>query len=362
MSSDIREAVSVENPTLAPVRAVNRVQTVDIVKGIAILLMVYGHIEQGGMHRHWWDAMPGVVAGVHFSNAFVYSFHMASFFFVAGLFLTSSIHRRGPWPFTLEKCKTILYPYLLWSLVTVVSDPLTARFRSATHPFSWSDAGMGILSGNDSWFLITLFICQILALLVYRLPHWAQMLLALAACYLIPFSSITVFYTPFLYFPFVVAGIWFGAEGMRRLASIPQWQVALGFAALCAAQLFIIAHTGDVSRWNRFPVGMVGIFMLVLFSTAFSGTLLGRVFAWFGEASLAIFLISPFCQGFARELVSRLLHTTAPLPQLGITTLLTPIVPAILWQYQDQLHIRWLFRWPAPRKPARNLKPQDAAA
>ena len=40
--------------TLTLDTAVRRVQIVDIVKGIAILLMVYGHTEQGGMHRQWW--------------------------------------------------------------------------------------------------------------------------------------------------------------------------------------------------------------------------------------------------------------------------------------------------------------------
>lgn len=360
MSSDVREAIPATPPTSAS--AASRVQVVDIVKGIAILLMVYGHIEQGGMHRHWWDAMPGVMAGTQFADAFIYSFHMASFFFVAGIFLASSINRRGRWQFTLEKCRTILYPYLLWGVINAASDPFTAHLRAVVHPFSWRSAVMGILSGNDSWFLITLFVCQIFALATYRLPPWAQMLIALAACYLIPFSSVTVFHTPFQYFPFVILGTWFGTGSLHRLADISRWQAILGFAVLCAAQLFIIAHTGEVSRWNRFPIGIVGIFMLVLFSQALSRTPLGSIFAWFGEASLSIFLIAPFCQGVAREAVLRLLHTTAPLPQLGITTLLTPILPALLWHYQDKLRIRWFFRWPAPRKPAPALKLQNTTA
>src|ERR1700749_4908549 len=159
--------------------------------------MFYGHTAQGGMHRHWWDLSPHVTSAINFANAFIDSFHMPVFFFVAGLFIERSLARRGPGAFTLEKLKTILYPYLLWGLIQGLSNPLTAAFRSTAQPFSWRTLAWDFLSGDSSWFLITLFICLIFALLVFKLPNWARMALALAACYLVPTSHTIVLSAPF---------------------------------------------------------------------------------------------------------------------------------------------------------------------
>src|SRR5580692_3234619 len=94
--------------TLEPITSGTRSNIVDIVKGIAIILVAYGHTAQGMIHRKWW-----VTPGAYFSDNFIYSFHMPAFFFVAGLFVIGSITKRGARRFTVEKLKTILYPYIL---------------------------------------------------------------------------------------------------------------------------------------------------------------------------------------------------------------------------------------------------------
>jgi peptidoglycan/LPS O-acetylase OafA/YrhL len=92
--------------------------------------------------------------------------------------------------------------------------------------------------------------------------------------------------------------------------------------------------------------------MLLFLSHAISQTLVSRILIWFGEASLAVFIFSGLFQGFFREVLLRVFHTTSPLPQLFLASLLTPIVPALLWYYQKQLHIVWCFRWPSGKKSA----------
>ncbi len=329
-----------------------RLSSADIAKGIAIVLMVYGHTAQGGMHRHWWSAAaPHVASSIDFANAFIYSFHMPVFFFIAGLFIQRSLDRRGPAAFTLEKIKTILYPYLLWGLIQGLSNPLTAAFRRASQPFSLRALAWDFLSGDASWFLITLFICLIFALLVIKLPNWARMALALAACFLVPASNIAVLYQPCLYFPFMAAGMWIGSARLNRIENLPRFTAFAAFAILFAMQFAIIWYTGETTHWDKFPIGLTGIAMLLLLSSALNGTPLGSILTWYGEGSLAVFLLSPFIQGASRELTLRLLHTTAPLPQLAIPTLLAATIPALLWHMQRPLHIGWLFHWP-DRKPA----------
>src|ERR1700679_1437490 len=87
-----------------------RSNAVDIMKGIAISLMTFSHTSQGMFNRGWWGG-----PRYFFSYDFIYSFHMPVFFFAAGLFVMGSLERRGVRKFTLEKVKTLLYPYLLWA-------------------------------------------------------------------------------------------------------------------------------------------------------------------------------------------------------------------------------------------------------
>lgn len=339
-------------PLADTVHRPGRIDLMDAAKGIAILLMVYGHTEQGARHRHMWDAMPRWNNAVTFSDAFIYSFHMPTFFVVAGLFLAGSAQKRGSGPFVLEKLKTILYPYLLWGLIQGLSNPLTAPFRGDSSRLNLGDLLASLAGGNESWFLPTLFICQILALATLKLPNWGRMLVALAFCYSVPASGVVIFYRPFLYFPFVAAGMWVGSEGIRRLAALPRTRLMPWFAVLAILQLTMIAAWGAANRWDEVPIGLVGIAMLLLFCGIIKHTALERVLCRCGEASLGIFVLSPFCQGGAREMVTRLLHTTAPAPQLLLPVACASLIPGLLWHRQAKLHLTWMFLWPGRSAPA----------
>lgn len=330
-----------------------RVVTADTVKGIAIILMVFGHTEQGGMHRHLWDGLSGVVPGLKFGDAFIYSFHMAAFFFIAGLFLEPSLSRRGACSFVLTKIHTILYPYILWALITALLDPLTARFRSSSAAFSWHSFYFGFLSGNASWFLITLFVCQMLALVVVRLPNWLQFILALGACFLATPSSVTLLYKPLLFFPFVTAGMWFSEQRILALEHCRKAFAWGGFCILLVAQVTLSLALSQDKPWNKLLMGLLGTAMLFFLSQGLRKGVLDRVLVWYGEASLGIFVLSPFFQGVGREFVTRVMHTVHPLPYLAVTTLIATTIPSLLWHSRDSLRIGWLFAWPAREKTLR---------
>jgi len=159
--------------TLEPITSGTRSNIVDIVKGIAIILVAYGHTAQGMIHRGWW-ATPGAF----FSDTFIYSFHMPVFFFIAGLFVVGSIAKRGSRRFTLDKLKTILYPYVLIVVLNAALNPLVGRFKSGHEPFQWKVFLLNLADGDASWFLFVLFVCLMVALLTVRVPHWLRFVVA----------------------------------------------------------------------------------------------------------------------------------------------------------------------------------------
>src|ERR1700677_3177825 len=89
-----------------------RIEWMDTARGIAIILVVYGHVlvglHDGGFFstaNPWW-----------LSYYTIYTFHMPFFFFLAGLNVRRSI-AKGRKAFLWGKVWTIAYPYFLWSAI-----------------------------------------------------------------------------------------------------------------------------------------------------------------------------------------------------------------------------------------------------
>jgi fucose 4-O-acetylase-like acetyltransferase len=103
----------------------NRYDWVDYAKGIAIFLVVYRHVFEGlkrsGLNSE--DFM-----GLEYANIMFFSFRMPLFFIVSGIFLTSSLVKRGLPAFLTQKAKTILYPYFLWGIFQITFQILLSGY------------------------------------------------------------------------------------------------------------------------------------------------------------------------------------------------------------------------------------------
>jgi fucose 4-O-acetylase-like acetyltransferase len=327
--------------TREPIASGVRSNIVDMVKGIAIILVVNGHTAQGMTHRGWW-----VGPGASFSHTFVYSFHMPAFFFVSGLFVTGSIAKRGSRHFTIDKLKTILYPYVLLAIVGVALEPLIGRFKFETRPFRWNIFLVNLADGQASWFLFVLFFCLMLALVTVRVPAWLRFLVAALVGMTAPLAIPGV--SEVLHeFCFLAAGMWVGHH-IYSLEQIRLSTAAVGFVVLAALQA-IVVHIFGVSvlgRWIYIEAGLTGVAGLFLLAKLLDKHWIGDGLVWVGRASLAVFLLSAFARGATRELLLRVFHTHEFWSQLLLPTLCATLLPAIVWYQQDRWHIGWLFRWP----------------
>jgi fucose 4-O-acetylase-like acetyltransferase len=324
-----------------PITGKTRSSLVDIVKGIAITLVAYGHTAQGMGHRGWWTGH-----GAAFSDAFVYSFHMPVFFFVAGLFVMSSLERRGNRGFVLEKLKTILYPYVVWLIISACIEPLIGRFKMSSLPFNWKVFVLNLLDGDAEWFLFTLFVCLMLAVATRRVPDWLRFAVAVAVAMLTPAYGPVLIYRVGQEFCFVAAGMWVG----RRIFAVQTMRpyiAATGFLVIAALQAAVVYRFIRFPQWAAVILGLTGTAGLLFLCRLLDHTRFGNGWAWLGRASLGIFLLSAFAQGAMRELLLRVGHTHELWLQLLLPTAVATIIPAIIWHNQERWHIGWLFHWPS---------------
>jgi fucose 4-O-acetylase-like acetyltransferase len=89
-----------------------RNQTIDIAKGIAITLIVCGHVWRGLQAANL-IGDPGLFSTV---DQLIYMSHLSLFAFTAGLFLSGSIEREGGMKYVRRRDVEYLWLYLVWSL------------------------------------------------------------------------------------------------------------------------------------------------------------------------------------------------------------------------------------------------------
>lgn len=138
---------------------VSRLAWVDVARAIGILLVVYGHALRAQVAADQYDPSwhPAL------QDSVIYAFHMHLFFFLAGLFVAGSI-AKGLGPFLRTKVITIAYPYIFWSVISVVLGTLAGS--ATNHAMGLGQAfEIWWKPVYQYWFLYALFVCDLVALL-----------------------------------------------------------------------------------------------------------------------------------------------------------------------------------------------------
>lgn len=141
----------------------NRVEWLDAVRGIAIVLVVLGHVWRG-LNSSGLVASEAAFLAL---DGAIYLFHMPAFFILSGLLFEATVRRNGVAGSFLRRVETVLYPLVLWSYVTAaflyLAGSLTNRQLPLgdllTYPFPPKDI---------FWFLAALFVAQTLASVFVR--------------------------------------------------------------------------------------------------------------------------------------------------------------------------------------------------
>lgn len=286
----------------APTPRAPRIEWVDILKGLAILLVVAGHMEYAEG-----TANPGRVL--------IYSFHMPLFFMLAGYTASLSLSHNPCLPkFVCRRFLSVMVPYISWKLALPC---IYATAEQISH-YSFHSACLGILSGwGQWWFLPCLFIMQLMFAAYHLIRRAVPGVYGAAAGFIILFACVFsvnhfaghlfsnpdfkihyVLYTYRMFPAFALGVALFEFPAVKRLVAhgrvIPLVAIVL-FALLCRDY----AHFHSPYRWML--TGLAGcVIMLRLFSgissaqtqAANMGGMALRQFKRLGKSSMAIYVLS----------------------------------------------------------------------
>lgn len=320
---------------------------VDYAKAIGIVLVVYGHVARG-VHN----------AGLPFDNdvfrladSIVYSFHMPLFFFLSGLFFYDSLTRRGQGGLLLNKVDTIVYPFLIWSLLQGSVEVLMARYTSFDASFGdvlallWSPRA-------QFWFLYALFFIFVLCTLLYSLfsRAWTAVLLLLfAALFIIKEQLHFGLIADFIFANTVFFLLGIGFDSLKSFFLSYCWQLALVLGLA-----FVAAQYGF--HWElglTYDSGGVPGLMLAVVSILFIAAVAMCLSRWrfelllqLGGASMGIYLMHVLAGSGVRIILAHLFGVQNAALHLVLGTLLGLALPMLALRLIARYRLQWLLQPP----------------
>ena len=231
----------------------------DRARGIAILLVVFGHVVA--------QSVPYGVTWYEPVRYAIYRFHMPFFLYLSGtVVVLSGLLQTVPpaWPMALRKrAVRLLVPFFGIGLLILAAKLVALQLVHVDNPPEGLASGLRDLfwttdhsPASSVWYLLVLFLCTIVALVLRRLGGTSLMLLGLALQFaeIPPIAYLDRFAGHFLFF---AAGIWVAERQDRALPAFealqPLWWAAFALG-LTAASLDWLGP-----RWAMVACGLACI-------------------------------------------------------------------------------------------------------
>lgn len=360
----------------------NRLQWVDYLKGIAIILIVYRHVLIG-IERHQISVPEAFVD----ANMIFYSFRMPLFFILAGLFISKSVAKRGLNSLLWNKFELLLYPYLIWAFLQITLQILLSGFTNSDRTLIDYTYIIYQPRGLDQfWYLPALFNTTVVYLLVktkLKAPIWAQLLLGLSFYFLSPyFQAISMISDWMSFYLFFALG-----DAISRLFFEPRFQnflkdplsLLLVLPLFIALQFYYLEYIvnnnpatpeGHSSRLNYLShatdqlkflfIALVGCFSMFILAFRLQSLNILSFLRVVGFHSLYIYVMHVIITAFIRFLMILFIGVHNPLTLLFTCIAFGVVLPIVFYNLLIKNNVFWfLFTY---RKPEALKKKAEAPA
>jgi len=322
---------------------------VDIAKGIGILLVVYGHVARGLQSS---EIIDGSGLFIIIDRA-IYSFHMPLFFFLSGLVFYDALVRRGPKLFIASKVDTILWPYVLWSLMQGVIEVSVSSHTNGGA--DWSQVlAFPYEPRAQFWFLYVLFLIATISAVVYsRLSprlFGAVFFVGVGAYVLQGLASGPTFLIQVIQnFAYFALGIW-----LMGLKESPCSGFSITFISIIFAVALEIVYLANYGKADPFSyiinisTGVACIAFVCLVSNLPGvGRYLGGALGALGRGSMSIYLMHIIVGSGARIILQRGMGVDSLVIHLFVGVLAGLLVPVIIERVIVSRQMTWLLRAPS---------------
>ena len=177
-----------------------RNKTLDLAKGVAILLVLWGHFIQyssSGTYDYYDDKVFTVI----------YSFHMPLFALISGYLLFDSIQKRNLVENLKRKILSIGTPLIIWTTIQYFCQKmleyiLTGQYTGSIYGW-WTH-----FTGMYLWFLWSILASSTVVIIVMKCVKsrllWGGLIIAFPILYIFPNPDMNLFI-----YPYVVIGLYF---------------------------------------------------------------------------------------------------------------------------------------------------------
>lgn len=314
--------------------AESRNNWVDYAKAIGIILVVYGHVV-GGIYN----------AGIYipdklytFSVSVIYSFHMPLFFFLSGVFFYNSFSKRGGGELILSKVDTVVYPYIVWSILQGTAQTILSSLANSNVTYSrvfsilWSPIG-------QFWFLYALFVLFCVATIIHS--SFSKKI----AVFMLPISAVAYVYQSLLpnnlllgfisnNLVFFAFGIFFSFNG--RVDKLSNILVVTFLGCVFILSQYLFHNTLGLDYTDKGIASLTLTLVSILFVISISSWASKSPSKWFtliGISSMTIYLMHVLAGAASRIVLQKFMSVDSFVVHLivgCIVGIISPIVALIL--------------------------------
>ncbi|SDB56112.1 acyltransferase family protein [Belnapia rosea] len=241
----------------AAVRPARRLD-LDRARGIAILLVVFGHVvaQQVPPGVEWYEPI----------RYLLYRFHMPFFLYLSGtVVVLSGLLAKPPGRVVRQRAERLLVPFFGIGLLILAAKLIALQLVHVDNPPEGLAGGLRDLfwttrhsPATSVWYLLVLFLCTLVAMGLRRVGVGATGLVALGVALQFldvpPVAYLDRFASHFLFF---AAGLWVAEREDGLLPAFERWQP--GWWVAFAAGLALAALGWIGPRWSMVLCGLLCI-------------------------------------------------------------------------------------------------------
>ena len=290
---------------------------IDILKGVAILLVVLGHSISylGSGNKEW-----GLV------NEVIYNFHMPIFFFASG-FLGYKIlsFQKIEWNYLKGKAIRLIVPYITCGLLYFAFRQILSFKAGMKYTGSplWKMV-YGVNPSYSLWFLYVLFVCLALCILFVRSKNIipimvVALILSIFLGFITPdgYSPLSILSKVFKNFIYVLIGLWC-VKNYDKLSKYFNFKIVVPSIVLFVGGNIALHYIteGFLNNALKIVASLSAIAIILVLAKKASQTKLSNIFKELGINSMGIFVISGFIQPMMKALLTKKIHLNATLSVL----------------------------------------------